>query len=57
VQIDDQVRRYWARIQQQNGIPVNTIGMPIKAKDERMLSLWRDAGMEKHMPRYGGLPR
>jgi hypothetical protein len=45
--LDPAVKNNWIEIQKQHTVPVNAIGVPIDARDQRTLKVWRDEGIDQ----------
>ena len=49
--VPDNVRNMWSEVQKKHDVPVNAIGVKIKANDEATLKVWRDEGIDRFMKR------
>ncbi len=49
--IDPAVKKNWEEIQKRFDVPVNAIGVKIDGKDQKMLKVWKDEGIDKFLKR------
>jgi hypothetical protein len=49
--IDPAVKKNWEEIQKRYDVPVNAIGVKIDAKDQKMLQVWKEQGIDKFLKR------
>jgi hypothetical protein len=49
--LDPAIKKAWIEIQRNHAVPVNAIGVPIPAKDEGTLKVWRQEGIDQYMRR------
>lgn len=47
--LDERVKRNWIEIQKKHSVPVNAIGIQIKAKDKKTLQKWKDEGIDAYL--------
>lgn len=47
--LDPAIKKTWIEIQKNHQVPVNAIGVPIDAKDQLTLRVWREEGIDKFL--------
>lgn len=47
--LDGVIKKNWIEIQKKHTVPVNAIGVKIGPKDEKILKIWKEEGIDQFM--------